>query len=532
MAMGTGFFYHGKTLLSAVDPVGRADRTAATIAVREQTLYICPSPLYGYGLKTFMDRLDSNSALLCIELDSTLERLTRESPLIQALIHDDQRFCITATVEPVMLCSLVKRKWGSRSFRAVEMVRLSGGWQLFPEQYSKAREVLQQELATDWTNALTLITLGRRYIRNAIRNMPLLATAQQLPSFGSSPVLVLGAGPSLDSALEYLTPSFGSMLENRSFSVVCVDTCLPALSARNISVDLAVALESQLWNIRDFIGVPSCPLALDLSAFPATAAVVRTPALFATIWTPLHFFDRLHAMGLLPEPFLPLGSVGLSALSIVLTHSSGPVLTAGLDFAFSLDRSHARSTPAHIARLHTQNRLNPLINADSAFRTGTFATVSKDNTPARSDPVLKKYRDLVAYHFAQHSRVSTLYGPGLSLGTPMLSKAEAVALLKQGSNTVSYSSRSIEPKTINTFIQQELKALNHVKAMLCGTEKPDNLEKLIDYCDYVWAHFPEYAGTTHSPTKTGTLKTDFLKRVRAELDPFIMLFEQTLAAVS
>jgi len=70
---GLPFVRNGKTLLSGVDPQGRADRIASAVPVKERTLYFCPSPLYGYGLSNFLSRLKTeapNSAVLCVEADT------------------------------------------------------------------------------------------------------------------------------------------------------------------------------------------------------------------------------------------------------------------------------------------------------------------------------------------------------------------------------------------------------------------------------------------------------------------------------
>ena len=66
--------------------------------------------------------------------------------------------------------------------------------------------------------------------------------------------------------------------------------------------------------------------------------------------------------------------------------------------------------------------------------------------------------------------------------------------------------------------------------MLTGAAAMDSdaLVTLIDECDYLWAHFPDYAGTDRRPGKAelsdGTA-ISFLKRLRVEIDPFLKLWD-------
>jgi hypothetical protein len=160
------------------------------------------------------------------------------------------------------------------------------------------------------------------------------------------------------------------------FRVIACDTALYTLLARGIRPDLAVALEAQHWNIGDFTGLAGLdiPLAMDVSALPATARVFRRlPYLFWMEWTHLRFLDRLAARGLLPTRLPPVGSVGLSACALARRVTRGPVVCAGLDFAFTADMYHCRESPSHRKLLRESNRLRCPYPQASVFRAGSFA---------------------------------------------------------------------------------------------------------------------------------------------------------------
>jgi hypothetical protein len=570
----------GKTLLSLIDPVGQAERLAENVRISGRTLYFCPSPLYGYGLRLLLEKMEAavSSALVCVELDENLLDLSLRH--MERAVLDHPRFRLTGAGTPAGVCSLVRNAWGARTFRRVEVLRFSAGWRLFPERYRELAAALEGEIALDWGNAMTLVKLGRRYIRNALRNLSLIPGSLSVSdlSFGSAPVLALGAGPSLDGLLKGLAEHFGPLLANRArrpFRIICVDTCLASLTARNIRPDLVVALESQHWNLRDFVGAGDreTPLAMDLSALPATAGTLGKLYLFFTPWTELRIFGRLQELGLLPGRFLPLGSVGLSAVSIALRLSGGPVITGGIDFSFTLDSYHARAAAKHGEKLREQNRFRGILNAGAAFCGPSFPASSKSGAAVRSDPSLRNYRDLFEREFAPQDRLRDTDGTGLPLGIPVLSPAALYATLAgppageappagespaaaeknrvtgkiapaapeaaaasgpgkpvpPGRNAGLLQKKAAEKAgragRVGAFVSAERETLLRLRGILTG-ERPapaDTLENTLDYCDYLWAHFPDCAGAEgRRPPATDI---SFLKRVRAEIDPFVKLFD-------
>ncbi|MCL2043874.1 MAG: DUF115 domain-containing protein [Treponema sp.] len=561
--MGGGFSHNGKTLLSGVDPAGRADKIADAVPVMDGTLYFCPSPLFGYGLERLLSRLTDapHSALLCIESDPELFALSQKH--FSDSLRSNTKLRLTNKCEAGALCVLLRQEWGPRFFRRIQTVRLSGGWQLSPALYNMLAESLQREIALDWGNAMTLTKLGRLYIRNALRNLPLIPRWPSLArlSFGRRPLLVLGAGSSLDSTLDVLSRRFGEtckLPQTRPFGIVCVDTCLPALRERGITPDLVVILESQHWNLGDFTGLSGwkIPAAFDLSAYPRSGTVLSGGLfLFFTPWTKLRIFDRLEAAGILPAALPPLGSVGLSAVAIACRLTQGVILTAGLDFSFTLDSYHARSTPGHSGKLRRQNRLTSLLNAEAAFDGAVFSLISKvegtdtvkSGDRVLSDPAMRRYRDLFEREFSADHRLFDIVGSGLPLGIKTLSPEVAFGILSGdndaeevpcGDNLMtsltvtSAVSNSIIAEKLRIFIQNEQDCLILLRNLLTASVSMDYtaLDTLINECDYLWAHFPDYAAADCRPVieeiKAGkSSAVSFLKRLRVEIDPFLRLLD-------
>jgi hypothetical protein len=539
---GFSVSYKGKNLLSIIDPIGQAERLVEALPLLERTLYLCPSPLFGYGLELLLSKLEgvSSSALLCLETDEQLFEFSLKA--IGPVPGSNPRFKYTNIRESGALCSFVRNCWGPRCFRRIQPVRLTGGWRLTPELYALLEESLRRDIALDWGNALTLAKLGRRYIRNALRNLafiPRFPSAAKL-NYGSAPILVLGAGPSLDDLLDNLTRRFTEKVrlpESRPFRIICVDTCLPCLHERGVVPDLAVILESQHWNLRDFIGTSNwkVPAALDLSALPATGKILAGKLfLFATPWTSLRLFERLEEAALLPIGLLPLGSVGLTAVELARRLGRGRLITAGMDFSFTLDSYHARSSPGHLDRLRRHNRFRGMLNADAAFAVASFGASSKSGLPVRSSPALRNYRSLFEQEFAADSRIFDISGTGLPLGIKTIKMEEALDMLETGENgdwtprDKAETQSSVPGKALAAFIRQEEDRLTLLRGILTGKAESgtEKLEALLDECDYLWAHFPDCAGA--GGRRPPASDTGFLKRVRAEIDPFLKLWGLTL----
>jgi hypothetical protein len=549
---GNSVSYRGKTLLSRFDPVAQAEKLVSQIQCTERTLYFCPSPLYGYGLEGLLKKLKNNSAILCVESDAALYDLSLKN--MAALLEREKQSGRLALYKvddendaPERLCAKVTKIWGGRNFRRVEVLHPAGGWQLFPELYEKLEKALSRDMALKWGNAMTLIRLGRLYCRNFIKNISLVPKLKSIGalSFGNAPLLVLGAGPSLDGLLAEIEKFFRPVLRDRAkrpFKIICVDTCLSALKDRGIKPDLVVVLESQHWNLSDFTGCKgwAAPLAFDLSALPASSRVLDGEAwLYWTPWTEIKLFNRLKKYGALPSALNPLGSVGLSAVEIARRLSSGPLVIGGLDFSYTSSLYHARGTPGHKAKLFKTNRFRSVLNAEASFRSGTFPALSKSGSGVRSDPAMRNYRSLFEEEFATDKRIFDIQGPGLPLGLKTLTIEEACRILSCGILSAKPDSNE-KIQTLPPELDSALKAaaaeeagmLERLRDLLSGEKAgPESeLERLLGGLDYLWAHFPEYAGTEKKMPPSTDIS--FLKRVRAEIDPFLKLWNNLIHLLS
>lgn len=308
-------------LYPPADPIEYARRKARASSLAPRTLVFVPSVGLGYGLQELLGRLPEDCAVLCVEAHQEIMALA----MSQGLPRDPRMLIIRTEDESAVARAF--RGMGLARFRRVVEIPLSGGYRLAPSLYRRLYRLLQAEIHGYWRNRLTLIALGSLQVRNLIANLALLAEGRDFASLSTThPVVVAGAGPSLEDALPVLRAVRDRVL------LVAVDTALPRLIAESLAPDIVVALEAQVVNLQDFLtrGDPGMLLACDLSSHPAVPRLFAGRVFFfSSSFAPLRIFARLEEACLLPCPFPPLGSVGVAAVHAALRLTAGEVFLTG-----------------------------------------------------------------------------------------------------------------------------------------------------------------------------------------------------------
>jgi hypothetical protein len=151
---------------------------------------------------------------------------------------------------------------------------------------------------------------------------------------------------------------------------------------------------------------------------------------------------------------------------------------------------------------------------------------------------MKGYRDLFEREFAGEERLWDIQGPGLPLGLRILSLDGALAILagKNSRGRQAFSAKKADTgapgvKALERFVSGETENLSRLRDLLSGRIPAETAEigRLLDYCDYLWAHFPDCAGT--GGRRPPATDISFLKRVRTEIDPFLAVLNGTLAEI-
>jgi hypothetical protein len=344
--------YRGRALYSPADPRGAAVRRVKGLALQSGTLIFVPSVGLGYGLPELLEKLPDSCHVLCVEVDERLFKLALERA---PSLPRGEKLTVIRTSRPDQAAAAACRL-GLWRFRRLVPLHLCGAYRLYRREYRELQQALEEEIRLYWQNKLTLMAMADLWLKNLFTNIGLLPRSGDIRDLSTKrPILVTGAGPSLDSSLEWI-----GAVRNRVI-LLASDTSLPVLGAVGLAPDWVFTLDAQIHTLGDFLPFrePGIKVLCDLTSNPQALRLFPELFFFSTRFHHLSLFDRLERASLLPTPLPPRGSVGVSAVEAALLLTTGPVLFTGLDFSYANGQTHARGTPSHLAGLSRCSRLEP-----------------------------------------------------------------------------------------------------------------------------------------------------------------------------
>lgn len=555
---GFSVLYRNKYLYSKYNPQAAIMAQIAALQIPDSTLILCLSPVLGYGLKELAEKLPASSYILALECDQVLMRFSLDhydfSPFAQqrfSYIRTDSVAKVLKKIEALPLFP----------FKKCIALSFSGGVQLNQTFYDEVRLYADEVISRFWKNRITLMHLGRNYTHNTFRNLLSLArslarssarqitgsltgslasTLESSPAEFSAlgapsskrnfqlltgderirkPLLIAGAGPSLDTARNFI-------IKNRnSFFLLAVDAAAAALLP-DIQPDAIVLVESQYWIDSAFIGLHKygIPIFADLTASPrALQACGGNVYFFCTEYARLKYLERLYQT-LHPLTLPPMGSVGLTAIQLALSLTAPhlPVLHTGLDFSWQNGLTHAAgSSPikklfAEITRTESPYKLS--------VSTGMQCISGKRGLSYWTTPVLSGYAELYRHTFAGNERVIDIGTEGCFLNGRQADMTEAELILTgTGESNINadgslfaFACKSDTAneryEALNAYLTGEAEALTVLNDHLQGKRliSEHTMKQLFAERDYLYSHFPDAA-------RGYSLDLGFLKRAGIEL---------------
>jgi hypothetical protein len=480
---GAQVHYGGRDLYPA-RPVPDTERRIAGLTVPPDSIVLWCSPVLWHGLDRVAAKLSAGSVIIGCEADPALADVTREA-LDAARSTTEAPVCFYTATDPALRDFV--DQLAERRFRRVVELTTSAAALANRGLYRRLRDRIDAQISTVWQNRLTRASMGRLWIRNIIQNAPVLARATPIPPL-VRPVVVCGAGPSLDDAIPFM------IARRHAITIVAVDTALLPLVQHGIVPDHVVALEAQLINTLDFLGAPHDEYALiaDLTSHPAALSMHSRFACTVTAFDRVSLIDRLSRVGAGVPVLPPHGSVGVTAVSLALAHSSAPVIVTGLDFAVRAGTTHARGAPAALRTLANATRVAPA--RDAAFGLNLEPITAADGTRAYTTLVLSGYARQLAH--VTHGRATWMLVPrGIACGVPPLSVEEATRLVDEHASSAGDRAPSIQAASpaetrhdlpaLRTFIEQEIASIDRFRRADSRAER----ERGLQTCDYLTVEF-------------------------------------------
>jgi len=249
-------------------------------------------------------------------------------------------------------------------------------WRAALALYKNSYLTLIEETATfikrSDANARTITAFGRRWIKNFFKNITLI-TRTIRPCVIAKPILITGAGPSLEGVIPLITKAS----REGSVFVIAVSSSISALKAAGIEADMVLAIDGGYWaefHLFEYFYCayageqlsrkPLPPLAVSLTAaLPSQCSCVpMLPISDGSLWQTL-------ILKSLVIPFLTLpqrGTVAASAVDLAFALTKNTLYLAGLDLANNDIHTHAR--PYSLDRFIEKNNMRNNPAYSQAFK--------------------------------------------------------------------------------------------------------------------------------------------------------------------
>ncbi len=364
--------YKGRLLHSAYDPVREAEKTAAQSLKGNESVCIVEGLALGYSISAVLENSEDTTIVV---IDNSIERFVsalKVRDMRDILLSGRVAFLVESVANSV---SAVLRTSSPGETAVIKNRNLTG----IEEEYFRAVDSsIDRFLERKKVNTATLKKFGPIWIRNLISNICIFPEAASIDLieniFGSFPVLLLAAGPSLKEILPHI-----KQLQKR-FVMVAVDTAMKALSEAGVVPDFLVVIDPQYWNVRH----------LDRAELSGTLLVSESsthPAVFRKGHKRLFFAASLFPLGQFIESFTGRkrrlgagGSVSTSAWDLSHIISRGPVYCSGLDLGFPDRETHYKGSFFE-ERVHQEsNRLNPAENSAFSALNNAYPFYLENNT--------------------------------------------------------------------------------------------------------------------------------------------------------
>jgi len=492
------------------NPILKIDQKLNNIEIKKNTLIIVPSPVLFYGLKTLLNKLPENCFVLCVEYEKELYEL-KERPESDYLPEIEY---LNITNHDIFLNYFETKKELS-VIKHILFLPLNKGYLLHKDFYAECYDNLKKNLKQFLKNSLTLYSLGKRYYKNLILNLPSWSNGKDIKELKiDKPVVITGAGESIEKALPLLK-------NNRTlFKIIAIDTSLKTLTNFGITPDFIIAVESQFYNIFDFIGNSSAPISIiaDMTTYPLTSRIFKGEKYYFTSnFTSSNFLDSLKNDNLLPTFVPPLGSVGITALYIAAMICNSFIFYTGLDFAFMIGKTHAKDSPMITDTLINWSKLSENNNYHVSINGNLIEAGQFCNKTIYTTPVLKSYAEIMDNLISKNKNIYSLFSsPVLVKNKNSVSdEATFVSMIESGfTSKPAASSQMKNPKTqteyllnntdtnrsqkIKVFLENELNKIeaiiNSGVDFLNGISQVDNeniIKQLIEKSDYLLPYYPK-----------------------------------------
>lgn len=298
----------------------------------------------------------------------------------------------------------------SAGHRAVIVVSPRPFREAYPDDYALFERTVTRYRRRVDVNSNTVRRFGRRWVANLLDNAFSLGRAQPIERLfahfhhhgpAALPVIVCGAGPTLEQAIAWLPAARDHAL------LIAVDTAAARLIRAGVRPDLVVVVDPQYWNTRhlDLLFDRNLPLVTEPAVHPRVVRRWRGAVFTAASLFPLGrlLYSTGHMLG-------AGGSVATSAWDLARVLGGSPIYLCGVDLGFPNGDTHCRDSFFESLLVRNASRLAPAETGSHAYLNGVGMerVTTTGGSQIWSDPRMAVYRGWFAEQVRLHPGVGTL----------------------------------------------------------------------------------------------------------------------------
>jgi len=366
-------YFNNKPLHSKLNPENEALNLIKDINLKDGHIYLFMGIGLAYHIeifkKLYKDRL-KNITIIAIEKNLDVFKLLVNNKDISFL--EDIKLFIGEDIETI---KNVFNRFSPLAFKGYKIIKLRGDVSLDKDYYSKLENYFKSILSVKLSDILTHLAFENLWIKNIISNIPFISGKRSISSLKNSlknkPALVICAGPSLYNQLNAIKKI------SQKIYTIAVDTVLEPLIISKIKPDFVVTLDSQFYNIYDFI------YTFTNSSFNKDTYLIADLLVYPKIlknWKGEIFlsesvnnsadeksYNSEHPLVSILKKYVSSfaslscgGSVATTAVEFAIFLGADPIFITGLDLSYTNYTTHINSSPQYTKQYMESNRLQTL----------------------------------------------------------------------------------------------------------------------------------------------------------------------------
>lgn len=325
-----------KNLCSVYDPNAESNLQISSYDFENTQLIFILGEAGFYHVESLLYKAPADSKIIFISNQPSYLRLIFESRDLTAAIADERLVIVASedmeyirsAVRGIVFADTYNIPTFSLIIHPVEE-NLQSNW------IYEFQSLLHWVFTASLTNASTTQFFEHWWVENFISNIPYLlqgTDANELEnSWLDKPVIVVGAGPSLNKNIHHLHEAKGKAL------IMCVDTAYRILSKHGIEPDLVVTLDGSPMNAEHMKGCSysSIPLLMDVYSHRDIGTNHKGPKIIVTSdsyheswWT------KVSELDVEASKFSTGGSVATAACGFARFIGANPVILIGVDLSY------------------------------------------------------------------------------------------------------------------------------------------------------------------------------------------------------